>query len=307
MRADVTGPYGPSTDLSYTGQRDLGMGLLDYHARFYSPVLGRFSQPDSLIPDASNPQAWNRYSYVSNRPVNLNDPTGHMQSSDEKSGGGRCNLKCLETHNNKRQELQTAKNIVDSQGKHYSMSTKINTNTVLSHDHYGFGYLTGGEYQMSTLMVADGEGFPLFAYDGNGDLTGGTSLLTVNGDLPGFSASLASQDTISMIQPGDLVDVVYWDDSAQTSAIGTFSVSEIHLDDHETTFNNGYININSGGTISAGDSGSGIFYEGQLIGNISSTNYVVPSVFGLLFPTSSQGELLPAYINQSSTATTPVK
>jgi hypothetical protein len=34
-------------------------------------------QPDSLIPDPSNPQAWNRFSYVMNRPVNFNDPTGH--------------------------------------------------------------------------------------------------------------------------------------------------------------------------------------------------------------------------------------
>ena len=34
-------------------------------------------QPDSIIPDLSNPQSWNRYSYVTNRPVNFSDPTGH--------------------------------------------------------------------------------------------------------------------------------------------------------------------------------------------------------------------------------------
>jgi hypothetical protein len=34
-------------------------------------------QPDSLIPDPANPQAWNRFSYVGNRPVNFSDPTGH--------------------------------------------------------------------------------------------------------------------------------------------------------------------------------------------------------------------------------------
>jgi hypothetical protein len=34
-------------------------------------------QPDSLIPDRVNPQAWNRYSYVGNRPVNFSDPSGH--------------------------------------------------------------------------------------------------------------------------------------------------------------------------------------------------------------------------------------
>jgi hypothetical protein len=37
----------------------------------------RFLQPDSIIPDQFNPQSWNRFSYVYNRPVNFNDPTGH--------------------------------------------------------------------------------------------------------------------------------------------------------------------------------------------------------------------------------------
>ena len=50
---------------------------MDYKARFYLPALGRFVQPDTLIPDAGNPQAWNRYSYVANRPINFRDPTGH--------------------------------------------------------------------------------------------------------------------------------------------------------------------------------------------------------------------------------------
>jgi hypothetical protein len=39
-------------------------------------------QPDTLIPDPSNPQAWNRYSYVRNNPVNFNDPAGHFECND---------------------------------------------------------------------------------------------------------------------------------------------------------------------------------------------------------------------------------
>ena len=67
------------TDYGYTFQRDLpGMGLMDYRARFYDPLLGRFIQPDSIVPSVSNPQAFNRYSYVLNQPVNFNDPTGHF-------------------------------------------------------------------------------------------------------------------------------------------------------------------------------------------------------------------------------------
>ena len=68
------------TDFGYTGQRllDSGMGgIMDYKARFYSVGLGRFVQPDTIIPDQSNPQSWNRFSYVTNRPIILNDPDGH--------------------------------------------------------------------------------------------------------------------------------------------------------------------------------------------------------------------------------------
>jgi RHS repeat-associated protein len=56
---------------------DEDIGLMDYNARFYSPLLNRFIQPDSIIPETYNPQTWNRYSYVNNRPINFNDPSGH--------------------------------------------------------------------------------------------------------------------------------------------------------------------------------------------------------------------------------------
>ena len=68
------------TDFTYTGQRKLddGMGgIMDYKARFYSVGLGRFLQPDTIIPDQTNPQSWNRYSYVGNCPSTKTDPTGH--------------------------------------------------------------------------------------------------------------------------------------------------------------------------------------------------------------------------------------
>jgi RHS repeat-associated protein len=67
------------TDFTFTGQRDLGdMGLMDYDARFYSQSLGRFIQPDTLIPSVSIPQTWNRYSYTQNNPTRFVDPSGHF-------------------------------------------------------------------------------------------------------------------------------------------------------------------------------------------------------------------------------------
>jgi RHS repeat-associated protein len=83
------------TDFGYTGQRMLDSGLggiMDYKARFYSPYINRFLQPDSIIPDLSNPQSWNRYSYVTNRPVNFNDPTGHMLDKGDGAGSPGCKV-----------------------------------------------------------------------------------------------------------------------------------------------------------------------------------------------------------------------
>ncbi|MGB9873270.1 MAG: RHS repeat-associated core domain-containing protein, partial [Anaerolineae bacterium] len=66
------------TDRRYTGQRwDSALGLYDYQARFYHPVLGRFLQPDPLVPEPGNPQALNRYAYVRNNPLKYTDPSGH--------------------------------------------------------------------------------------------------------------------------------------------------------------------------------------------------------------------------------------
>src|SRR6185436_18614833 len=52
---------------------------LDYFlARYYSSTQGRFTSPDPLHSSAihTNPQSWNRYSYVGNRPTIIIDPTG---------------------------------------------------------------------------------------------------------------------------------------------------------------------------------------------------------------------------------------
>ena len=73
----MNGPRITATDFGYTGQRDNSMGLMDYHARFYDGLLGRFVQPDSIMSQPSNPQSWNRFSYVLNDPVRYNDPSGY--------------------------------------------------------------------------------------------------------------------------------------------------------------------------------------------------------------------------------------
>ena len=79
-------PYGdgescsPSpTEHLFTGkERDAESGNDYFGARYYASAMGRFMSPDpsrlSILP--SNPQTWNRYSYVYNNPLGLKDNNG---------------------------------------------------------------------------------------------------------------------------------------------------------------------------------------------------------------------------------------
>jgi RHS repeat-associated protein len=96
LTTDITGtvlaetrylPYGEErwitgtrvTDFTFTGQRaETGFRLMDYNARYYDPGLGRFVSADTVVPELGNPQALNRYAYVTNNPIRFVDPTGHQ-------------------------------------------------------------------------------------------------------------------------------------------------------------------------------------------------------------------------------------
>jgi RHS repeat-associated protein len=69
---NLTGRY------TYTGQESDGeTGLMYYGARYYSAEIGRFVQPDSMLPDIYDPQQLNRYMYVRGNPLKYIDPSGH--------------------------------------------------------------------------------------------------------------------------------------------------------------------------------------------------------------------------------------
>jgi RHS repeat-associated protein len=72
------------TDRTFTGQREVeALGMLWYNSRFYDAQLGRFNQPDTVVPMASHGvQAWDRFAYVNNNPVKYTDPSGHWPEID---------------------------------------------------------------------------------------------------------------------------------------------------------------------------------------------------------------------------------
>ena len=84
-----------------TGQREeASLGLYYYGARWYDPHIGRFIQPDTIVPNPGDAQAFDRYAYVLNNPLKYVDPTGHqavctmdaqnnMQCNDNAVTGGQ--------------------------------------------------------------------------------------------------------------------------------------------------------------------------------------------------------------------------
>jgi RHS repeat-associated protein len=68
----------------FTGQEeDEETGLYYYGARYYDPAIGRFVSADSIVPDFSDPQTLNRYSYCRNNPLIYTDPTGQAFIIDD--------------------------------------------------------------------------------------------------------------------------------------------------------------------------------------------------------------------------------
>jgi RHS repeat-associated protein len=66
------------TTRGFTGHEHIDdLCLIDANARLYDPTLGRFLSPDDTIPEPTDMQSFNRFSYVRNRPLSVTDPTGH--------------------------------------------------------------------------------------------------------------------------------------------------------------------------------------------------------------------------------------
>ena len=55
-------------------------GFVHMNGRVYDPRLGRFLSPDPVVANPFHSQSWNRYAYVTNRPLSFTDPTGNYMS-----------------------------------------------------------------------------------------------------------------------------------------------------------------------------------------------------------------------------------
>jgi len=69
----------PATDMGFTKHEMLNnVVLVHMNARIYDPLRGRFLSADTIIPDITNLQSFDRYQYCYNNPVSHTDPSGHV-------------------------------------------------------------------------------------------------------------------------------------------------------------------------------------------------------------------------------------
>lgn len=83
------------TDGGYTDQEQLdNLSLVDMNGRVYDPTVGRMISADPTVPALLFSQAFNRFAYVYDNPLEFTDPTGfvcsadtHTEVCDEMDGG----------------------------------------------------------------------------------------------------------------------------------------------------------------------------------------------------------------------------
>lgn len=73
------GTAGFVTEKGFTGHDMLDEeGMVHMGGRVYDPSIGRFLSADLYVQSPDNSQSYNRYSYVTNNPLSLIDPTGYQ-------------------------------------------------------------------------------------------------------------------------------------------------------------------------------------------------------------------------------------
>jgi RHS repeat-associated protein len=97
------------------GADDLGLTYMN--ARFYVSNTNRFASPDTIVPDFTDPQSLNRYSYTLNNPLKYVDPDGHCATVA--SPDGTLSGRDLENDGWCWQKYDELKSLIDGQNNTY--------------------------------------------------------------------------------------------------------------------------------------------------------------------------------------------
>jgi RHS repeat-associated protein len=264
------------TDRTFQGRLDhTYINMLWYGSRWYDPALGRFNQPDVIIPEPYNSLAYDRYQFVYSNPIKYIDPDGHcpwcvvatviiiatlMQSCSAPATQPPPIDSVIQYETSWREPTSTGYKEITTAG----LATVVGDTQAVSHDHF----LNPPEnaYDIYTTY-SDSSGNLLGQTSGSVDIawsSDGTSLINLPG---GFDVPIAPIGNPTLVQAGDTVQVGY-------SENGQVNYQDFEISSIDDT--NGFLNFNPGAhPIVPGDSGGPIFYNGQLIGN-TNNQWVIP-------------------------------
>ncbi len=304
------------TDYRYTGQREHAeIGLYFYNARWYDSSLGHFVQADTMVPGAGNPMAWDRFSYVLNNPIRLNDPTGHQCESgsnpetdcpddSSSSSGSNVPFDPIESiiQYRRRDKSTSCFLFIFCETKYTAFDSGlmvvVGNHLLLTHNHFDknnnppldYSGNNGEEFVLTNpYFPADDEEL-VMPYS---DMTvlkqeGDTTLIQTTDPLVAPPVEIADISTISNIQVGDLLIAGYLQDNGEL-AFGILTVSATNVTtvgaSTGNVFSNG-IEVQNNGFIGPGDSGGPVFYYSSstdtytLIGTLSGASnnsvYIAP-------------------------------
>jgi RHS repeat-associated protein len=120
IRSETNGYSGDSVRQKFTSkEQDNETGLYYFLARYYSSTQGRFTSPDIPFADQSegDPQSWNLYTYVGNKPLTYTDPFGMWKKIDCPSGN------CWEAEENDTLNTLSEQTGISRAALHYVFST----------------------------------------------------------------------------------------------------------------------------------------------------------------------------------------
>jgi RHS repeat-associated protein len=116
--------FGNTSGLDFTGDtQDIVAGLFDTPNREYHPTQGRWISPDPAglgAVDITNPQSWNRYSYVLNNPLANIDPLGLCGGDFDCEDWGSWSLGGILT----RSDLERLFDMGNGSGFNFSLSSR---------------------------------------------------------------------------------------------------------------------------------------------------------------------------------------
>jgi hypothetical protein len=138
----------------------------------YDPELGRFIQPDTIVPSAENPQDLNRYTYARNNPLAYVDPSGHWP---------KVNFKLDQLMENVGAAL---KNMTESVSKFFKSETSQTVTYVI--------VSRGGKIlQVVTLKISGGDPASL---PSDVTLPSGNTAQKIDSSMAGFYGSFAKSN-----------------------------------------------------------------------------------------------------------------